>query len=187
LAKLHSTNVTSVNLDSYGKTGDFYTRQIKTWTQIYRSQSPTKDKETGVPVGDLPYLPQMIPYLSAHLPHDRTTIVHGDFKIDNLIYHPTEPKVIGILDWEMSTLGHPLSDLSNLLMPYAHTECTAVISEEDRGFLSKEGMLTRDEAVSIYGKAAGWDPKSDMLFGFAFGFLRVSVLLSAKSRSFGFS
>ncbi|CBQ71608.1 conserved hypothetical protein [Sporisorium reilianum SRZ2] len=123
LAALHRVDPAKVGLADYGKREGFYTRQMKSLGKVSTVQAAVKDKESGAPVGPLPGIDRFLHWFSANMPADENTIVHGDFKIDNLIFHPTEPRVIGILDWELSTLGHPLSDLANLLQPYS-TPCT---------------------------------------------------------------
>ncbi|SPO31870.1 related to Phosphotransferase enzyme family domain protein [Ustilago trichophora] len=119
LAALHRINPASIGLGDYGKTSGFYTRQMKSLGKVSSIQAKVQDKDTSQPVGPLPGIERFLTWFSSNMPSDENTIVHGDYKIDNLIFHPTEPRVIGILDWELSTLGHPLSDLANLLQPYS--------------------------------------------------------------------
>ncbi|KAF3906769.1 hypothetical protein AA313_de0205654 [Arthrobotrys entomopaga] len=182
LALLHSIPPASVNLQSYGAPSDFYARQISTWTKIHASQSAAVDVETKTPIGDLPHFHEMLSYFSANLPQDRTTIVHGDFKIDNLIYHPTEPRVIGIVDWELSTLGHPLSDLANLLTPFSYIDPTVPIPPEfsnhqfNKDLKSLPGVPTPGELLGWYADIAGWNPSPDMNFAFAFTLMRGSAI-----------
>ncbi|TKY86907.1 hypothetical protein EX895_004195 [Sporisorium graminicola] len=123
LAALHRVDPAKIGLADYGKREGFYTRQMKSLGKVSTVQAKVEDKETGKPVGPLPGIEQFLQWFGRNMPKDENTIVHGDFKIDNLIFHPTEPRVIGILDWELSTLGHPLSDLANLLQPYS-TPCS---------------------------------------------------------------
>ncbi|EWC48030.1 hypothetical protein DRE_02609 [Drechslerella stenobrocha 248] len=180
LAQLHSIEPASVNLQSYGRTSNFYSRQIQTWTKIHASQATAVDKETGQPIGDLPHFHEMLSYFSKHLPQDRTTIVHGDFKIDNLIYHPTEPRVIGIVDWELSTLGHPLSDLANLLTPFSYLDGSAPLEFKSHPYNidleALPGVPTPAELLGWYAEIGGWDPTPDMNFAFAFTLMRGSAI-----------
>jgi aminoglycoside phosphotransferase (APT) family kinase protein len=125
LAALHRVDVNKVGLNGYGKDAGFYTRQMKSLAKVSSVQAAIKDKETGQQVGPIPGIQRFLKWFAGNMPRDENTIVHGDYKIDNLIFHPTEPRVIGILDWELSTLGHPLSDLANLLQPYS-TQCTDI-------------------------------------------------------------
>lgn len=104
LGKLHRVNPKDVGLEKFGKPSGFYNRQIKTFGQLGEDQGATKDKDSGEPVGKLPHFDDMIKFFSEakYQPKDRGVLYHGDYKIDNLVWHKTEPKVIGILDWEMS-------------------------------------------------------------------------------------
>ncbi|KAK0552810.1 hypothetical protein OC846_002761 [Tilletia horrida] len=123
LANLHRIDPVSIGLGDYGKRSDFYPRQLKALSTVAGKQAEAADKETGELVGPIPEFGQLTSWFSKNLPADENRIVHGDYKIDNLIFHPTEPYVIAVLDWELSTLGHPLSDLANLLQPFS-LECT---------------------------------------------------------------
>ena len=104
LAKLHRIVPKDVGLETFGKPSGFYNRQIKTFGSLAESQSAAKDKDTGVAVGKFPHFDDFVQFFSEqkNQPKDRGALVHGDYKIDNLVFHKTEPKVIGILDWEMS-------------------------------------------------------------------------------------
>ena len=104
LAALHSVNVDTVGLSDYGKPGNYYARQIGRWTKQYRAS----ETET---VADMEALMEWLPN---HIPvaEETVALVHGDYRLDNMIFHPTEPRIIGILDWELSTLGDPLADLA---------------------------------------------------------------------------
>ncbi|SNX88104.1 related to Phosphotransferase enzyme family domain protein [Melanopsichium pennsylvanicum] len=123
LAALHRISPSCIGLADYGKSSGFYTRQMKSLAKVSAIQSQVEEKHTpGKKVGRLPGIEKFLAWFENNMPKDQNTIVHGDYKIDNLIFHPTEPRVIGILDWELSTLGHPLSDLANLLQPFS-TPC----------------------------------------------------------------
>ena len=112
LAKFHSVIPKTVGLETFGKPSGFFDRQIATFTTISNAQAQVLDVDTKEPVGELPHFKDMVTFFSnkSTQPRDRGTLVHGDYKIDNMIFHKTEPRVIGILDWEMATVGHPLSD-----------------------------------------------------------------------------
>jgi len=103
IAKLHSVDFEAIGLTSYGKPGNYFERQIGRWTKQYRaSETETIDA-----------MDQLIKWLPKHIPAgDESAIVHGDYRLDNLIFHPTEPRILAILDWELSTLGHPLADFA---------------------------------------------------------------------------
>ncbi|KAI5817153.1 phosphotransferase enzyme family domain protein [Pyronema omphalodes] len=186
LAGLHKINYRQVGLEKYGKPNGFYLRQIKTLTTISKAQGETKDIETGKEVGPIPNFEENMKYFAESMPYDRTTIIHGDYKIDNLIFHPKEPYVIGILDWELSTLGHPLSDVCNLLSPYLFAKNpTASMSPDAEAFVEgkTEGLPTREEAVRIYEKAAGMEVEA-LDWGLAFMLCRNSVITQGITARF---
>ncbi len=103
IAALHTVDIERAGLADYGKAGNYFARQIGRWSKQYRASETEK----------VDAMDRLIDWLPQHIPaSDETTIVHGDYRMDNLIFHPTEPKIIAILDWELSTLGHPLADFS---------------------------------------------------------------------------
>ncbi len=103
IAQLHTTDYAAIGLADYGKPGNYFARQIERWTRQYRASETEK----------IEAMDALIEWLPKHIPAgDDTSIVHGDFRLDNLIFHPTEPRVLAMLDWELSTLGHPLADFS---------------------------------------------------------------------------
>jgi aminoglycoside phosphotransferase (APT) family kinase protein len=109
LAKLHRADWNALGLADYGKHENYYARQISRWTKQWNA-SRTRDNPSIDRLAE--WLPNNIP------PSNGTTIVHGDFKLDNMVFHATEPRVIGILDWELSTLGDPMADLAYNCIPY---------------------------------------------------------------------
>ncbi|KAG9236307.1 putative acyl-CoA dehydrogenase family member 10 [Amylocarpus encephaloides] len=177
LAKLHRINPTDVGLETYGKPSGFYDRQVKTFTTIEKAQAETVDIESKESVGRMPHIEDILSFFRDKKlqPKDRGNPIHGDYKIDNLVFHKTEPRVIGILDWEMSTIGHPLSDLVNLLTPYK------LSVEEGWGLKSfrkgeTPGLPTDTELVKWYAEVAGWDPTPELTWGIAFGFFRATCI-----------
>jgi aminoglycoside phosphotransferase (APT) family kinase protein len=103
IAQLHTIDYAAIGLADYGKPGNYFARQIERWTRQYQA-SATETIEAMDKL--IEWLPQNIPAGEA------TSIVHGDFRMDNMIFHPTEPRILAVLDWELSTLGHPLADFS---------------------------------------------------------------------------
>ena len=101
LAKFHSVVPKDVGLENFGKPSGFYDRQIKTFTTISKAQAETVDIETKEAVGPIPHIDEMLEYFrdKKYQPRDRGTPIHGDYKIDNLVFHKTEPRVIGILEY----------------------------------------------------------------------------------------
>ncbi|KAJ3947873.1 uncharacterized protein N0V96_002109 [Colletotrichum fioriniae] len=189
LAKLHRVAPEDVGLQTFGKKSGFYDRQIQTWTTICNSQAAAVDLETGEKVGDLPHFGEMVAFFSDknRQPKDRGTLIHGDYKIDNLVFHKTEPRVIGILDWEMSTVGHPLSDLCNFLHPYFTASRAGSGLYANDGFLpgATPGLPTIEEIVEWYTAEAaqapagspvggGWTPATELSWGAAFSLFRLA-------------
>lgn len=103
IARLHSIDIERAGLSDYGKAGNYFERQIGRWSRQYRASETER----------IDAMDSLIEWLPKHIPAgDETTVVHGDYRMDNLIFHPGEPRIIAILDWELSTLGHPLADFS---------------------------------------------------------------------------
>ncbi len=103
IAELHKVDFAERGLGDYGKPGNYFARQIARWTKQYQASETEKIES----------MDRLIEWLPANIPpEEETTIVHGDFRVDNLVFHPTEPRVLAVLDWELSTLGHPLADFS---------------------------------------------------------------------------
>ena len=109
MARLHQVDWRAAGLETFGKPADFYARQIARWTQQYAA---AKTEQIDAMDALARWLPANIPA------DDATTVVHGDFRLENMIFHATEPRILAIIDWELSTLGHPLADLAYNCMPY---------------------------------------------------------------------
>ena len=165
LAKLHRVDYNAVGLQTFGKPTGYYNRQLKTFTAITTQQAAVIDAETKEPVGAIPHVDEMIQMLRDNQPADRTSIVHGDFKLDNLMFHPTEPRVIGILDWELSTIGHPLSDTSTIFNPLA---ANSMMKTPELAPGATPGMPTLDQCIQWYKEYSGYDVRRDLAWGRAF-------------------
>jgi aminoglycoside phosphotransferase (APT) family kinase protein len=185
LVKLHTLNYESLGLSTLGKPSGFYTRQIKTFTSISRTQSLATDVETKLAIGPLPHLEEMTTFFSQCQPADRTSIVHGDYKIDNIVFHKTEPRVIGVLDWEMATLGHPLSDVVSLVSPFLpHTWGVQGTSSSlspplpSGSDLAESGLPTLEECIGWYTAGGGYaDVRKYLTWGRAFAGFRGAVIM----------
>ncbi|XXG99202.1 hypothetical protein Hte_005538 [Hypoxylon texense] len=131
LAALHAVDPDAAGLGSFARarTG-FYARQLATWRAICDAQARARDVDTGVAVGAIPHMEGLARFFAdeARRPRDRAALVHGDYKIDNVVFEAGRAEVAGILDWEMSTIGHPLSDLANLLHPFVSAELSSALS-----------------------------------------------------------
>ncbi|KAL5000593.1 kinase-like domain-containing protein [Aspergillus recurvatus] len=184
LMNLHTLSYSALGLDDLGKNSGFYPRQIKTFASLSRHQATATDFDSGVPIGPLPYLEEMASFFAdtTNQPKDRTTIVHGDYKIDNLIFHKTEPRVIGVLDWEMATLGHPLSDVVSLVAPFLpHTwgvnnTPSSLSPSISRSSGEKSGLPSLEKCLSLY-QQSGYDVRSELSWGRAFAGFRGAVIM----------
>lgn len=184
LAKLHRVRPKDVGLESFGKPTGFYNRQIKTFASLAETQAAARDKDTNEPVGQLPHFKEFLDFFSQDQPYDRGVLFHGDFKIDNLVFHPKEPRVIGILDWEMATVGHPLADLTNLTQPWTITNNTPswprIHAEE--AFLNSRrsecpGLPTREECIKWYEEEVGFEiTAKDLAWATSFALFRDSII-----------
>ncbi|KIW99577.1 uncharacterized protein Z518_11316 [Rhinocladiella mackenziei CBS 650.93] len=169
LGWLHSLDPDSLGLQNYGKKADFYKRQCNTFSRIEAQQAAVKDKTTGEVLGRAHAgFDEVISYVRDHLPGNRVAIVHGDFKFDNVILHPTQPRVIGILDWELSTIGHPLMDLAFTLSPFWNEHYKigrprSQYHESPYTDANREasGMPTADELLDRYSTMVGFDPRTE--------------------------
>jgi aminoglycoside phosphotransferase (APT) family kinase protein len=172
LAALHNVDYGAAGLGDYGKSGNYFERQVGRWTKQYRAA----ETET------MPDMERLIDYLARTIPaQTRTSIVHGDYRIDNMIFDPTEPRVLALLDWELSTIGDPLADLSYLLMNW--------LTEPDgrSGVLglagSGTGIPAMEAMIERYCTATGCESVTDLNWYFAFGLFRLaSIVQGIKKR-----
>ena len=147
IAALHKVDYAALGLEDYGKPGNYFARQIGRWSKQYRASETEKIEAMDRLIE---WLPENIP------PGEDTSIVHGDFRLDNLIFHPTEPRVLAVLDWELSTLGHPLADFSY------HCLTWHVPGAPFRGLVGKDiaalGIPSEREYIDLYSKRVGRGP-----------------------------
>ena len=166
LAALHAVDVEKAELTDYGKPGNYFGRQVERWTKQYRL-SETENMAS---------MEQLITYLPATLPEQtRTSIVHGDYRIDNMIFAHDKPKVIAVLDWELGTLGDPLADFTYLSMAWVtENGGRSGVMDLDRKAL---GIPELDEVVERYCAATGRDSVPDMNWYLAYNFFRLAGIM----------
>jgi aminoglycoside phosphotransferase (APT) family kinase protein len=166
LAKLHNTDVETAGLSDFGKPGNYFGRQVDRWTKQYR----LSETET------LLSMEKLIEYLPATLPEQtRTSVVHGDYRIDNMIFAKDRPEVLAVLDWELSTLGDPMSDFTYLCMMYVtENGGRSGVMDLDRRAL---GIPELEEVVERYCAATGRTEVPDMNWFFAYNFFRLAGIL----------
>jgi aminoglycoside phosphotransferase (APT) family kinase protein len=194
LAWLHSIDPDTIGLSTFGKKTDFYSRHCNTFSRIEAQQALVRDVATGQQLGRAhPHFDEIVAYIRNHLPSERTCIIHGDYKFDNIILHPTEPRVIAVLDWELSTLGHPLMDVVYVTGPYWNRASKSGIPggpavqqivRDDQGGdvydeenLAENGLPRMGDLLDVYRQKAGWDPRRDRWdVARVFHLMRVSLL-----------
>ena len=166
LAALHAIDVEAAGLSDYGKPGNYFERQVSRWTKQYRAA------ETEV----MPEMERLIEWLPRTLPtQDRVSIVHGDYRIDNMIFAANEPKVVAVLDWELGTLGDPLADFTYVAMAWVTDNGgRSGVMDIDRAAL---GIPELDEMVTRYCAATGRDGIPDLNWYFAFNFFRLAGII----------
>ncbi|HZB92364.1 MAG TPA: phosphotransferase [Stellaceae bacterium] len=164
LARLHRVDYRALGLADYGREGGYAARQIQRWSKQYEAS------KTDV----LPAMEQLQRWLPEHLPAaDETTIVHGDFRLENMIWHPTEPRILAIVDWELGTLGHPLADLAYNALPWH-------VADRGRGDLmaltSDYGIPSEADYLAAYCRRTGRDGISDWRFYLVLSLFRLAAI-----------
>ncbi|OSZ66442.1 phosphotransferase family protein [Sphingomonas sp. IBVSS2] len=166
LAALHAVDYEAVGLGSYGKPGNYFARQVERWSKQYRMSQ----------TDDLLEVERLIEWLPRTVPEQtRTSIVHGDFRIDNMIFAPEGPRISAVLDWELSTLGDPLADFSYFLMSW-------VTEPEGRSGVKgltgpQTGIPTIEQVVARYCAATGRDGVPDLNWYFAYNLFRLTGIV----------
>lgn len=166
IAALHALDPAALGLGDYGRQGGYLARQIDRWTRQYRASETER----------IDAMERLIDWLPAHLPAgDETRLVHGDFRIDNLIFHPQQPRVIAVLDWELSTLGHPLVDFAY------HAMIWRVTPGEFRGLLGHDlarlGIPGEAAYLQAYERRTGRQAAADWDYYLAFNMFRMAAIL----------
>ena len=179
IAALHTVKYAERGLAGYGKPGNYFERQIGRWSRQYVA-SITQP---------IPEMDQLMAWLPAHIPasardESKTSIVHGDFRLDNLMFHPTEPRVLAVLDWELSTLGHPLADFSY------HCMAWHIPPGSFRGIggldVASLGIPTEAEYIRLYcdrtNLATPEELKADWNFYLAYNLFRLAAILQGIAK-----
>jgi aminoglycoside phosphotransferase (APT) family kinase protein len=168
IGALHAADYNALGLGDYGKPTDYIGRQIARWTKQYVA-SKTED---------LPAMNELIAWLSANVPaEDASAIVHGDFRLGNMMIHPAEPRIIAVLDWELSTLGHPLADLAYCCMPY-HMPVEAGLAYAGYAGVSlpEHGLRGEAEVLDLYCMRTGRSGIADWNFYVGFSLFRSAAI-----------
>ena len=173
LARLHKIDPADAGLGDYGAPGNYFERQVGRWTKQYRA---SQTEEVAAVERLIEWLPDTVPE------QERTSVIHGDYRIDNLIFAPERPKVRAMLDWELSTLGDPLADFTYLAMNWALPRTTA---DAKLGGVELEelGIPSLEQVTRQYCEATGRESVPDMNWYFAYNLFRlVGIVQGIKKR-----
>lgn len=173
LAAVHKVNPLEIGLKGYGKEKGYLARQVRTWTKQYRS-AETEEIES---------MENLAEWLGENVPRQQLplSVVHGDFRMDNCIFHPSENRVIGVLDWELSTLGDPLADLAYMCMQHHLPSTGQGLSGVSDLDLEEEMIPSVDEIVDYYKKVRGLKVDFDLDYYLAFCFFRLAAICQGLS------
>ncbi|MDB5738434.1 MAG: phosphotransferase family protein, partial [Sphingomonas bacterium] len=166
LAKLHAIDPATLGLGDFGRPGNYFARQVDRWTKQYRAAQ----------TDDIPVVEKLIEWLPRTVPEQgRTSIIHGDYRIDNLIYAPDRPQVAAVLDWELATIGDPLADFAYLAMNWA------MPADGGPGLagldLAALDLPTMEEAIALYCAATRRDGVPDLHWYFAYNLFRLTGIV----------
>jgi aminoglycoside phosphotransferase (APT) family kinase protein len=162
MARLHSVDHEAIGLGDYGRPGNYFARQIGRFTRQYR------DAETET----IPAMERLIDNLPARIPDEPSvSIAHGDYRLENVMFHPSEPRIIGVLDWELSTIGHPLADLAYNCIFYHSDAARAAFASG-----AAAGLPSEADYVAAYCRRTGRDAIGDWPFYMAFATFRLASI-----------
>jgi aminoglycoside phosphotransferase (APT) family kinase protein len=174
LAEIHSLNLDACGLTDYGKPGAYFERQLGRWTKQYRAAE----------LRTVDAMDALIEWLQANLPEDdgRTALVHGDYRIDNVIFHPEKPKIIAVLDWELSTIGHPIADLAYQCMQWRLP--SELGHQQGLGGIDRHslGIPTEQEYVDRYCSRTGTSRVDDWTFHLSLSFFRLAAIIQGVAK-----
>lgn len=167
MARLHKVDFRAVGLGDYGRPSGYVQRQVARWSKQYEASK----------IDEIPSMGRLTEWIRAHIPSDdETTIAHGDYRMENIIYHPTEPRIVAVLDWELSTLGHPLGDLSWCVRPYhCPMGMDGVLSFQGLD-LDALGIPRQENFIADYCRRVGRANVKDLQFFVAFSFFRAAAI-----------
>jgi aminoglycoside phosphotransferase (APT) family kinase protein len=173
LAQLHNYSPEKIGLGDYGRPGNYFARQVDRWTKQYRASETERIEEVE----------QLLAWLPTSVPQqERVSIVHGDFRLDNLIFDSREPRVVAVLDWELSTLGDPLADLSYFLMhwviPGGGSKGPALADVD----LVAKNIPGLAEMTELYCRLTRRDGIPDLNWFFAFNLFRLTAILQGIAK-----
>lgn len=169
LAALHDVDIAEVGLADYGKPGNYFARQLERWSSQYRASVETPSDAMA----------QIMEWLGANMPADdgQVSLVHGDWRLDNMIFQPDRPEIAGVLDWELSTLGHPMADLAYQCMQWRLPNQGDMrgLAGVDR---SANGLPSEAQYVADYARRRGQGPIDNWPFYLVFAFFRLAAILA---------
>jgi aminoglycoside phosphotransferase (APT) family kinase protein len=166
IAALHLVDYAAIGLGDFGRTGNYIERQVARWSKQYQAAGADR----------IGAMDRLIEWLPSHVPEgDETRIVHGDYRLDNVIFHPTQPRILAVLDWELSTLGHPLSDFAYQVMAWR------LSPQEFRGIkgadLAALGIPSEADYVAAYCRRTGRSEIPHFEFYLIFNMFRIAAIL----------
>lgn len=173
LAAIHATDLAATGLADYGPSGNYYRRQVDRWTQQYHATA----------TDDLPEMTALIAWLDTHIPPEdgQRCLVHGDYRLDNLLFAPESPRCLAVLDWELSTIGHPYADLAAVIMQWSMPA-----TPEGRGLRGVDraalGLWSDDEFIARYCERRDLSPIENFGFYLAFSHFRMAAILQGVKK-----
>lgn len=168
IARLHNFDHAAIGLEDFGKPGNYFARQISRWSRQYQASELEAIESMDRLMG---WLPENIPE------DDSSSVVHGDFRLDNVVLHPSEPRVIGVLDWELSTIGHPIGDFTYHLMAWQMPEIGIGSTGLAGKNLTRLGIPDEDSYIAAYCERTGRDAIENRNFYSAYNFFRIAAIL----------
>jgi len=165
MARLHSVDYEAIGLGDFGKPGNYFDRQLGRWIKQYRAAQ----------TDEIEAMENLIAYLPAHIPADSSTsIAHGDYRLENTMFHPTEPRMIAVLDWELSTIGHPLADVGyNCMLYHMESPTQGGLTKVD---FATSGIPSEEDYIAAYCRRTGRDGIDNLPFYVGFSLFRLASI-----------